>query len=50
MTVSSTLLNGWGTEKDIEQAKHWFEVAAMNGHPKAREQLDRIEKAEHNGR
>ncbi len=43
-------LNGWGTEKDIEQAKHWFEVAAMNGHPKAREQLDRIEKAEHNGR
>lgn len=43
-------LNGWGTEKDIEQAKHWFEVAAMNGHPKAREQLDRIENAEHNGR
>jgi hypothetical protein len=40
--LAKCYLNGWGTEKDIEQAKHWFEVAAMNGHPKAREQLDRI--------
>lgn len=48
--LAKCYLNGWGTEKDIEQAKHWFEVAASNGHSKAREQLDRIEKSEHNGR
>jgi len=42
--LAKCYLNGWGTEKNIEQAKYWFGRAAENGHPKAREQLDLIER------
>lgn len=44
--LAKCYLNGWGTEKDTAQARHWFAEAAKNGHPKASEQLELLEKAE----
>lgn len=48
--LAKCYLNGWGTEKDTAQARHWFAEAAKNGHPKASEQLELLEKAEFEGR